>query len=70
MRRKVFLKFEDGKVITKILMGINSGEVTWKIYGERPYWMLFKQKNYGELLEAVREQLARFSSKYSIRSEQ
>jgi hypothetical protein len=44
------LRYENGKVVTKILMGVNSGEVSWKIYGERSYWMTFKLKNYSELL--------------------
>lgn len=67
LRRKTFEKYDDGKVITKILMGVNYGEVTWKIYGERQYWMLFKSKNYPELLEAVKEQLLRYKAAYQIR---
>jgi hypothetical protein len=57
MKREVFEKYENGKTITKIFMGVNSGEVSWKIYGERKYWMAFKNKNYHELLEVVRELL-------------
>lgn len=48
-------------------MGVNSGEVTWKIYGERSYWMMFKNKNYEELLETVKEQLKHYKQNYSIR---
>jgi hypothetical protein len=53
-------------VITKILMGVNSGEVSWKIYGERSYWMEFKLKNYSELLEVVREQIQRYKEEHRI----
>lgn len=59
-------KYEDGKVITKILMGVNSGEVSWKIYGERSYWMEFKLKNYSELLEVVREQIQRYKEEHRV----
>ena len=59
-RRKLLERFEDGKIITRILMGVNTGEVSWKIYGERKYWMCFKNKNYHELLEVVREMLQRY----------
>jgi len=45
-------------------MGINSGEVSWKIYGERPYWMHFRRKNYSELLEKVRDLLKEYSKDY------
>ena len=41
-------------------MGVNTGEVTWKIYGERKYWMLFKNRNYAELLSVVRELLQKY----------
>jgi hypothetical protein len=50
LKSQIYKKYEDGKVITRILMGVNSGEVTWQIYGERSYWMRFKTKNYQELL--------------------
>ena len=62
VRCDIFSKYEDGKVIARILMGVNSGEVSWQIYGERSYWMRFKTKNYQELLETVREQLALYKS--------
>ena len=46
-------RYEDGKVLTRILMGVNTGSVSWKIYGSRTYWMQFKNKNYCELFEVV-----------------
>lgn len=32
-RKNLVAKYRSGKVMTKIFMGINSGEVSWKIYG-------------------------------------
>jgi len=63
-RKKLLHQYGNGKVITKIFMGINSGEVSWKIYGERPYWMHFRRKNYSELLEKVRDLLKEYSKDY------
>ena len=37
-RNRAIEKYEDGKAITKVFMGITSGEVTWKIYSGRTQW--------------------------------
>jgi hypothetical protein len=34
-RNRAIEKYEDGKAITKVFMGITSGEVSWKIYSGR-----------------------------------
>ena len=41
-------------------MGISSGEVHWKTYGKRDYWMAYKNRNYSELLETVQIILQKF----------
>jgi len=46
MGKKMIAKYQDGKSITKILMGINNEQVNWKTYGEHSYWMRYKHKNY------------------------
>ena len=50
-------RYADGKVLTKIFMGITAGEVKWQIYNERSYWNEFRNKNYHELLEVVQRVL-------------
>ena len=60
------MKYEDGKTITRILMGVNTGDVSWKIYGERKYWMQFKHKNYGELLAVVRGLLQEYKTRANL----
>ena len=37
-RLELLRRYADGKVLTKILMGITAGEVSWRIYSERSYW--------------------------------
>lgn len=60
MRRKTYYMYEDGKTLTKILMGISSGDVSYQIYKDRSYWNLFRAKNYGQLLQTVRAQFLRY----------
>lgn len=35
-------------------MGVNDTNSNWKTYGEHPYWMKFVDKDYRELVRAVR----------------
>ena len=56
----MFNKYEDGKTITRVFMGFNSGEVTRSIYGNRNYWMSYRNKIYDELLTVVQELLQEY----------
>jgi len=53
-RNKLIEKYRNGKFITKVLMGVNSAEVSWKVFGEHTYWMKYRNKNYRELIEVVK----------------
>ena len=46
--------YRDGRIITRVFMGVNDSKSNWKIYGEHAYWMIFKDKDYRKLLLAVK----------------
>ena len=46
--------YRDGRIITRVFMGVNDTNSNWKTYGEHPYWMKFVDKDYRELLRTVR----------------
>ena len=47
-------QYRDGRIITRVFMGVNDSKSNWKIYGEHTYWMRFKDKDYRKLLKIVK----------------
>jgi hypothetical protein len=52
--------FRDGRVITKVLLGVNDCNSSWKVYGEHEYWMKYVEKDYKQLLQLVKKYVKEF----------
>ncbi len=57
MKRKenIVEEYRDGKVITRVFLGVNEEKSSRFIYGEHTYWRKFLKKKYFPLLKTVRE---------------
>ncbi len=62
MKRKEALvdMYKDGKVITRVFLGVNDEKSSRAIYGEHSYWRQFIKKKYFCLLKVVRELIEKY----------
>ncbi len=51
---EIIKKYVDGRIISRVFLGVNDSQSNYKIYGEHTYWMKYKDRNHEELLKAVR----------------
>lgn len=56
MKKKeaILEQYKDGKVITRVFLGVNEEKSSRFIFGEHSYWRKFLKKKYFSLLKSVR----------------
>jgi len=47
-------EYKDGKIITRVFLGVNEEKSSRLIFGEHTYWRKFMKKKYFSLLKTVR----------------
>lgn len=52
--------YKDGKVITRVFLGVNDEKSSRAIYGEHTYWRQFIKKKYFCLLKVIREHIEKY----------